>query len=91
MIEAGENVLRDLGFYDVRVRHHELKSAGLTQHLARIEVGPEELKRFVADGVATKVAASLKQAGYHHVTLDLQGYRRGSVNEVLMAPKPAFL
>jgi uncharacterized protein len=91
MIEAGENVLRDLGFYDVRVRHHELKSAGTTQHLARIEVGPEELKRFVADGVAAKVAAALKEAGYQHVTLDLQGYRRGSTNEVLMIPKPAFL
>ena len=77
MIEAGENVLRDLGFYDVRVRHHELKLG----HLARIEVGPAELEKFSSNGMAQRVAEALKAAGYAHVTLDLQGYRRGSVNE----------
>ena len=77
MIEQAENLLRDLGFYDVRVRHHELKQGPL----ARIEVGPAELKKFLADDTASRVAAALKQAGYLHVTLDLQGYRRGSANE----------
>lgn len=93
MIEVGENLLRDLGFYDVRVRHHELSSNGIRQHLARIEVGVEEMKHFLADGVPAKVAGTLKQAGYHHVTLDLQGYRRGSTNEVLLASKlpPSFV
>jgi uncharacterized protein len=77
MIESAENLLRDLGFYDVRVRHHELKQGPL----ARIEVGPTELKKFLADDTAGRVAAALKQAGYLHITLDLQGYRRGSANE----------
>jgi pyridinium-3,5-biscarboxylic acid mononucleotide sulfurtransferase len=94
MIETAENVLRDLGFHDVRVRHHELTSAsripesGRVQHLARIEVGPTELKRFLENSVTERVTAALKQAGYAQVTLDLQGYRRGSTNEVL--PQPAL-
>ncbi len=83
MIEAGENVLRDLGFYDVRVRHHELKLG----HLARIEVGPSELPKFLANGTAQRVTEALKAAGYTHVTLDLQGYRRGSTNEQLLASR----
>lgn len=110
MIEAAENVLRDLGFYDVRVRHHELRvnldawrttSAGgesvnapvqqfatktSVTHLARIEVGPLELRRFLENGISTKVAEALKKVGYAHVTLDLQGYRRGSTNEALKTP-----
>lgn len=99
MIERAENVLRDLGFYDVRVRHHELRpsiprhapkdSEMLTQpfqaqplrHLARIEVGPAELPKFLANGAAQRIAEAFKQAGYSHVTLDLEGYRRGSTNE----------
>ncbi len=89
MIEAAENVLRDLGFHDVRVRHHELSpkseirnpKSKMVQHLARIELGPTEIPRFLEDGVTTKVAGALKKIGYAHVTLDLQGYRRGSVNQ----------
>jgi pyridinium-3,5-biscarboxylic acid mononucleotide sulfurtransferase len=96
MIERGEDLLRDLGFYDVRVRHHELRGlpgpsqapAGLILHLARIEVGPAELRKFLEDGVPAKVAAALKQVGYAHVTLDLQGYRRGSTNEVIHPSAP---
>lgn len=101
MIEAAEYVLRDLGFHDVRVRHHELVAGsglkvegadGLREHpatfnvqsstcLARIEVGPAELPKFLTDGIPQKIAGALKQIGYAHVTLDLQGYRRGSLNE----------
>ncbi len=98
MIEAAEYVLRDLGFHDVRVRHHELRMASTqslvakappstlnpqpsTSHLARIELGPAEIPRFLEDGITTKVAEALKKIGYTHVTLDLQGYRRGSVNQ----------
>ena len=104
MIEAAEYVLRDLGFYDVRVRHHELgKAEGRRQNeegqsservrvpsaegvqrlapkfgsLARIEVGPAELPKLLENGNSAKVAEALKQIGYAHVTLDLQGYRRG--------------
>jgi pyridinium-3,5-biscarboxylic acid mononucleotide sulfurtransferase len=106
MIEDAENILRDLGFYDVRVRHHELRSSefgmrsglpaaaggnsalriphsALVLHLARIEVGPAEMRKFLENGTSTKVADALKKIGYAHVTLDLQGYRRGSSNEVL--------
>jgi pyridinium-3,5-biscarboxylic acid mononucleotide sulfurtransferase len=97
MIEAAENVLRDRGFHDVRVRHHELPPpeagpAGMPSflrsklHLARIEVGPSELARFLADGVAARVGEEIKAAGYAYVTVDLLGYRRGSNNEVLKAP-----
>ena len=94
MIERAENVLRDLGFYDVRVRHHELGRAGaatgtaqpMLLHLARIEVGGNEMARFLADGVSIKITEALKQVGYAHVTLDLQGYRRGSANEGIRGP-----
>jgi pyridinium-3,5-biscarboxylic acid mononucleotide sulfurtransferase len=81
MIEEAEYVLRDLGFYDVRVRHHEIKLQGQPGHLARIEVGAEEMQKFLIDGTFSRVAAGLRDIGYAHVTLDLQGYRRGSVNE----------
>jgi len=100
MIERAENVLRDLGFYDVRVRHHELSPTvkalnrstvepvddsaiqrfNSSAALARIEVGPSEMARLLSDELAGQVAAALKQIGYAHVTLDLQGYRRGSLN-----------
>ena len=107
MIEQAEDILRDLGFHDVRVRHHELRvmidpppsiaaspQAGamgrpvlpILAHLARIEVGPGEMRKFLSDGVSAKVADALKQIGYLHITLDLQGYRRGSINEVPTAP-----
>ncbi len=80
MIEAAENALRDLGFYEVRVRHHELKLGSL----ARIELGKTEIPRLLANGVGDRVAEAVKKAGYTHVTLDLLGYRRGSVNEGLL-------
>jgi uncharacterized protein len=106
MIEQAEDLLRDLGFYDVRVRHHELRKAALPStlnpsprqseatggqpsaiiHLARIEVGPAEMRKFLENGTSTKVAEALRKIGYAHVTLDLQGYRRGSTNEVLQPP-----
>jgi len=104
MIEQAENVLRDLGFYDVRVRHHELRSPTFAvaqsatgqsqssaslpanvQSLARIEVGISEMPRLLQENNFLKVAEALKKIGYAHVTLDLQGYRRGSVNEAMKA------
>jgi uncharacterized protein len=92
MIERAENLLRDLGFYDVRVRHHQLSGSAVgvnanpaakPSHLARIEVGPAEIPKFLEPGVAARIVEGIKQAGYAHVTLDLQGYRRGSTNEAL--------
>jgi uncharacterized protein len=98
MIEQAEYVLRDLGFRDVRVRHHEMRgdntaasSALRTPHpapsLARIELAPAEIPALLADGKLATVAEALKKIGYAHVTLDLQGYRRGSTNEVLSSAK----
>jgi len=103
MIEAAENVLRDLGFRDVRVRHHELSpkskvqspkfgsadtrfqtldfGLGTSTYLARIELGPTEIPRFLADGISIKVTEALKEIGYLHVTLDLEGYRRSRAND----------
>jgi uncharacterized protein len=54
----------------------------LVTHLARIEVGPAELPQLLEKGLSGRVADALKQIGYSHVTVDLQGYRRGSLNEV---------
>lgn len=92
MIERAENALRDLGFHDIRVRHHELRSSlgapqsALVAHLARIEVAPVEFSKFLVDGVPARITQELKSAGYAHVTLDLLGYRRGSLNQVPDAP-----
>lgn len=98
MIEEAEFTLKNLGFYDVRVRHHELKTAAFQlghqlsadgskhegiAHLARIELGASELPKLVETGAYVIVAEALKKLGYLHVTLDLAGYRRGSVNETL--------
>ena len=97
MIEEGESVLRDLGFFDVRVRHHELSSKSKVQSsksgeasglietpvcLARIEVGVGEMEMIFSNGTFAKIASALRKIGYAHVTLDLQGYRRGSTNEL---------
>jgi uncharacterized protein len=91
MIEEAEGVLRGLGFYDVRVRHHELKSeirnprsdSVPSRALARIEVGSAEMEKFLRGDASGRIAAELRKIGYAHVTLDLQGYRRGSTNEML--------
>lgn len=78
MIEEAESVLRDAGFFDVRVRHHELKQG----QLARIEIGLDEMPKIFSDEAFAEIAAAIKKIGYAHVTLDLQGYRRGSLNEL---------
>ncbi len=82
MIEQAEAVLRQRGFYDLRVRHHELK----TGHLARLEIGPKELQRLFQNDLFVEVATEIKKAGYQHVTVDLEGYRRGSLNLALPNP-----
>ncbi len=108
MIEEAEYVLRDMGFYDVRVRHHELtpkltstpaspanaalavdfrkQPSPATAALARIEVGAGEMPKFLENGASVRVAEALRKLGYAHVTLDLLGYRRGSVNERIATP-----
>lgn len=74
-IHRCEEFLRERGFHDVRVRHHDT--------LARIEVGRGDLDRFADPALREAVIAHFKRAGYTYVTLDLQGFRSGSGNEVL--------
>jgi uncharacterized protein len=76
MIERGEQALRALGFRVCRVRHHD--------DLARVEIGRDELARAHDPAIAAQIVAQLKAAGYRYVTLDLQGYRTGSLNEGLL-------
>jgi len=75
MIEKAEELLRTLGFGELRVRHH-----GDT---ARIEVPLGELARLAAPGVREQVVAGLKALGYRYVTVDLEGFRSGSLNAAL--------
>lgn len=74
-IEGCERFLRESGFSQVRVRHHDT--------LARIEVTPPEFERLLEPVFRARLVAAFKAQGYAYVTLDLQGYRTGSMNEVL--------
>jgi len=75
MIERGEQALRALGFRICRVRHHDL--------LARIEIGRDEMLRALDEEIGAAIVRELKAIGYKYVSLDLQGYRTGSLNEGL--------
>ena len=85
MIERAENVVRDLGFRVCRVRHHDLSTAASTKadRLARLEIGRDELPRALEPDIRDRLIVELKEIGYQHVTIDLQGYRTGSLNEGL--------
>jgi len=74
-IERAEQVLRDLGFRVCRVRHHDT--------LARLELGRDEMARALEPEMADRIDRELRAIGYRHVTLDLRGYRLGSLNEAL--------
>lgn len=74
-VGAAEQFLRQKGFRQVRVRHHD--------HTARIEIGRDEFARFFEESLIAEVVAEFKRIGYKYVTLDLEGYRTGSMNEVL--------
>ena len=76
-VGAAEDYLRSLGFGQLRVRHHG--------DIARIELTAGDLARAAAPGTREKIAARLKKLGYLYVTLDLAGYRTGSMNEGLGA------
>jgi pyridinium-3,5-biscarboxylic acid mononucleotide sulfurtransferase len=74
-IEKAENVLREFGFRQIRVRAHG--------ELARIEIAPDELPRALQAEIAEAIAARVRNAGFAYVTLDLDGYRQGSLNVAL--------
>jgi uncharacterized protein len=73
IIYQAEKVLHELGFHQLRVRHHDT--------IARIEVERAELPRLIEDEMSQIVTAALRKIGYLYITVDLQGFRSGSMNE----------
>ncbi len=84
-IERAEQSLRALGFRVFRVRHHEDQgAAGTVNAVARLEIAREEMARALDPETNAAIVRELKAAGYRYVSLDLQGYRTGSLNEGLV-------
>ncbi len=79
-VEIGEEELKALGFRQFRTRFHG--------ELVRIEIAADELPRALNSAMAAQLTALFKRLGYKYVTLDLQGYRQGSLNEVLFGRAP---
>jgi uncharacterized protein len=75
VVEAGEDALRDRGFEQFRVRHHG--------DLVRIEIAREEMARALQPAMAAEFTRIFKALGFQYVTLDLEGFRSGSMNNVL--------
>ena len=75
LVERGEDALRGLGFRQFRVRHHG--------EIVRIEIAPEEMPRALTPTVAAEFTRIFKALGFTYVTLDLEGFRSGSMNAVL--------
>ncbi|MAE96242.1 MAG: TIGR00268 family protein [Deltaproteobacteria bacterium] len=80
-VEEGEERLRALGFRQFRLRHHGMQ--------ARVEIDPTELSRALDPAMARRIVAAIKPLGFRFVSLDLEGYRSGALNEVLDAGKPS--
>ena len=74
-VDRGEEIMRDLGFREFRVRHHD--------KLVRIEIAPNELDQALCRDMADELAKRFRELGFKYVTLDLHGYRTGAMNEVL--------
>ncbi len=77
-VEKAEEALRALGFNQLRVRSHG--------DIARIELDPDDIARALAPEMRNRMARAVKESGFRYVTLDLQGYRSGSLNEALQPP-----
>ena len=76
MVDRAEQLLLDLGFHQLRVRIH-------TGNIARIELLPEEFSKFMEEAVRLKVYEEFRKIGFTYVSLDIMGYRMGSMNETL--------
>lgn len=74
-VDRGEEIMRELGFREFRVRHHD--------KLVRLEVAPSELDHALRREVIEELAERFRSLGFKYVTLDLHGYRSGAMNEVL--------
>ena len=79
-MERGEEEIKALGFRQFRVRYHG--------ELVRLEIAREELAKALTPEMARQFTAIFKPLGFKYVTLDLEGYRQGSLNEVLNLPIP---
>ena len=75
MVDKAENFLRDNGFRNIRARHQN--------NTIKIEVDPDDIKLFFDDDKRNSIITYMKSIGYNYVTVDLEGYRRGSLNEVI--------
>ncbi|MEZ0229855.1 MAG: ATP-dependent sacrificial sulfur transferase LarE [Planctomycetota bacterium] len=78
-VERAEMLLRSLGFRELRVRHHD--------ETARIELSAEEISRAAANPVRDRIAQGLRALGFKFITLDLEGFRSGRMNETLGEPR----
>lgn len=81
MVDRAEQLLLDLGFRQFRVRLHG--------KMARIEILPEEFDKIIEEKVRTKITSKFREYGFTYVSLDLNGYRTGSMNETLQKKPPA--
>lgn len=79
-VDRGEQILREFGFKEFRVRHHD--------HLVRLEISPTEMVRALRKEVVDELARRFRELGFKYVTLDLHGFRSGSMNESLKSEKP---
>jgi uncharacterized protein len=75
VIDRGEAIMREMGFREFRVRHHD--------ELVRLEIAPAEMKKALSVQVVDEFARRFRELGFKYVTLDLHGYRTGAMNEVL--------
>jgi len=78
-VDRGEEILREFGFREFRVRHHD--------QLVRIEIAPAEMDRVLRKDLIDELAKRFRELGFKYVTLDLEGFRSGSMNEVLEHPQ----
>ena len=74
-VEEAEDFLRKLGFVEFRVRHHDT--------IARIEVRPEDMEKVTTEPECKRIVEKMKSIGFKYITVDLQGFRSGSLNELL--------
>jgi uncharacterized protein len=77
LIEQAERIICDAGFWECRVRYHESGEGTHKQRIARIELPPEQLSSFALHPIHSELVQSIRALGFHHVTLDLEGYKRG--------------
>jgi pyridinium-3,5-biscarboxylic acid mononucleotide sulfurtransferase len=74
-VERGEEILREFGFREFRVRYHD--------ELVRLEIAPKEMERVLQATMVDNLAKRFRELGFRYVTLDLHGYRTGAMNEIL--------